>query len=143
MKQIALLTVALILTLGSISCNAQDTKKQATQTQVAKKVEVYYFHFTRRCTTCNAVELEAKSAIESLYAEQFKNGLITFTGVNLDEENSKAAAAKCKAAGQSLLIISGDKRIDLTTQGFMYAVNNPDKLREEMKKAIDPLLASK
>lgn len=143
MNKIVLLTVGLIMTMSSISCNAQDTKKQSSQAQIDKKIEVYYFHFTRRCTTCNTVELEAKRAVESLYPAQYKSGAITFTGINLDEESSKAAAKKCKAGGQSLLIMSGGKRIDLTSQGFMYAVNNPDKLRAEIKKAIDPLLAIK
>lgn len=143
MKKFALLTVALVMAFGSMSCNAQEAPKASAQTQADKKIEVYYFHFTRRCMTCNTVETEAKSAIESMYPAQFKSGAIAFIGVNLDEESSKAAAAKCKAGGQSLLVISGDKRIDLTSQGFMYAVNNPDKLRAEIKKAIDPLLASK
>lgn len=143
MKQLVLFAVALIMTIGSISCNAQDATKQATQTQVGQKIEVYYFHFTRRCMTCNTVESETKRAIATLYPEQYKKGDITFASINLDEESSKAAAAKCKAGGQSLLVMSGDKRIDLTSQGFMYAVNNPEKLTQEVKKAIDPLLASK
>ena len=100
------------MTLGSISCSAQDTKKQTTPTQVSNKIEVYYFHFTRRCMTCNTVESEAKSALESLYPAQYKSGAITFTGINLDEDSSKTAAEKCKVGGQSLLIVSGDKRID-------------------------------
>ena len=49
-------------------------------------------------------------------------------------------AEKCKAEGQSLLIISGNKRLDLTDTGFMYAKSNPEKLKTELKKAIDPLL---
>lgn len=143
MKSLFAFTVAIVMSLGTFSCTAQTSKKADETTALASKIEVYYFHFTRRCMTCNAVETESKSAIEGLYPQQVKNGSIVFTGVNLDDATSKGIAEKCKAGGQGLLIISGNKRIDLTSQGFMYAVNNPDKLRDEIKKAVDPLLASK
>ncbi len=93
--------------------------------------------------TCNAVESESKKALENLYSEQEKKGTITFKGINLDDKSSEFAAKKCQASGQSLLIMSGKKRVDLTSQGFMYAKSNPDKLKQEIKKAIDPLLTSK
>ncbi len=107
--------------------------------QAVTKVEVYYFHYSRRCITCQAVETQTLKSIQQLYPEQFKKGLITFKSVNLDEKNSETLAKKCKAEGQSLLIISNNTRIDLTEQGFMYAKSQPDKLKAELKKTIDPL----
>ena len=142
MKRIAMFSFALVMILGGLSCNAQD-KKQSTHKMGSAKVEVYYFHFTRRCITCQAVESESKKAVETLYPEQVKKGTVTFTAVNLDEKASKAVAEKCKAAGQSLLVICGDTRVDLTDKGFLHARSTPDKLKEEIKKVIDPLLATK
>lgn len=140
MKKLFLLSFALIMILGGISCNAQSAKKQEVKAVSASKVEVIYFHFTRRCMTCNAVETEAKKAVEDLYPTLVKAGKITFKSINLDDASSKTVAEKCGAEGQSLLVIGGGKRIDLTSQGFMYAVNNPEKLKSELKKAIDPLI---
>jgi hypothetical protein len=140
MKKLVLLSFALMMMLGGISCNAQGSKKSASKAVATSKVEVYYFHFTRRCMTCNAVETEAKKAVEALYPAQVKSGKITFTAINLDEPSSKTSAEKCGAEGQSLLVLSGGNRIDLTSQGFMYAVNSPEKLKAELKKAIDPLI---
>lgn len=140
-KIIPVLTLVLIMvSLFSFSANCQ--KAQATKTSVSKsaKVEVYYFHFTRRCVTCQAVETESKKAITALYPEQAKKGLIAFKAVNLDEKATETLAKKCKAEGQALLIISGGKRIDLTEKGFMYALNSPEKLKAELKKAIYPLM---
>ncbi len=108
--------------------------------QAVSKVEVYYFHFTRRCVTCQAVETETLKSIQQLYPEQFKKGLITFKSLNLDEKTSEALAQKCKAEGQALLVISTSKRVDLTEQGFMYAKSQPEKLKEELNKVIQPLL---
>lgn len=141
MKQLLLLSIVAVMMIGNMSCDAaQGKKNQPIKEVAAQKVEVYYFHFTRRCITCNAVEAESKKAIESLYPDQFKNGKITFKGINLDDESSKTIAEKLDVGGQSLLIVSGSKKIDLTSQGFMYAKSNPEKLNAEIKAAIDPLL---
>ena len=139
MKKLTILSLALVMILGSFSCNAQSNKKEETKNTVTTKVEVYYFHYTRRCVTCNAVETESKASIAALYPAQYKKGLITFKSVNLDEKGSEALAAKCKAEGQALLIISGSKRTDLTDKGFMYAKSSPNKLKAELKKAIDAI----
>jgi len=107
--------------------------------QAVTKVEIYYFHYTRRCATCQAVESETQAAIATLYPALYKKGLITFKSLNLDEKTSEALAKKCNAEGQALLVISGNKRFDLTDQGFMYAKSSPEKLKAELKKTIDPL----
>ena len=70
----------------------------------------------------------------------FNDGEITFKSVNLDEKEGEALGATLKVEGQTLLIVSGDKRVDLTDKGFMYANNSPDKLKAEIKKAIDGLI---
>ena len=139
MKKISIISVTLLLLLSVFTVDAVKTQKTTTVTNAAK-VEVYYFHFTRRCFTCQAVETETQKIIATLYPTQYKAGKITFKSINLAEKESKAMAEKCKAEGQALLIISGNKRIDLTDTGFMYAKSNPEKLKAELKKAIDPLL---
>ena len=137
MKKIMTLCFALVMLMGSLSSGAQTTKKQAKI--AAQKVYVYYFHFTRRCHTCQSVEAESKKAVETLYPSQVKKGIIAFTAFNLDDESSKSLAEKLKVAGQSLLVVKGDKQIDLTGKGFMYATTNPEKLKEEIKNAIESL----
>ena len=141
MKKLISLSVLFLLVVSffTVSSVAADKK---TQTAVSKsaKVEVYYFHFTRRCVTCQAVEAESQKAIVALYPVQAKKGLITFKSVNLDEKSSEILAKKCNVSGQTLLVISGGKRVDLTEQGFMYAKSSPDKLKAELKRTIDPLL---
>ncbi len=133
--------IALFMLLGSFACNAQTKATEEAKVSEADKVEVYYFHLTRRGMPCNAVESESKNALELLYPDQMADGTVTFTEVNLDEEGSKEMAKKCQASGQALLVIKGDQRIDLTSQGFMNA-RNPEKLQQEIKKVVDPLLAS-
>jgi hypothetical protein len=104
------------------------------------KIEVYYFHFTRRCMTCQNVEKVSKNAVETLYAEKVKSGQVSFQSINLDEKTGEAIGAKYKIEGQTLIVIAGDKRVDLTDKGFLYANDSPDKLKAEIKKAVDGFL---
>lgn len=134
MKQIAMLSFALVMIMGTWSCNAQTNKKD-TKTNASTKVEAYYFHFSARCVTCKAVEAEAKKNIESLYG-----GKVPFQSVNLDDASSKALAEKLQIGGQTLLIVKGDTKINITNEGFMYARNNPVKFKAIIKEKIDPLL---
>jgi len=139
-KLISLSVLALVVVSLFTVSNVAANKKTQPVVSKSAKVEVYYFHFTRRCVTCQAVETESQAAVAALYPVQAKKGLITFKAVNLDEKASEALAKKCNAEGQALLVICGGKRFDLTEQGFMYAKSSPDKLKAELKKVIDALI---
>lgn len=104
------------------------------------RVEVFYFHLTRRCVTCQAVENVARDAVKEFYPAEVEKGTVVFRSLNIEDKSSEADAKRVNATGQCLLIVSGETRIDLTSEGFMNARNNPEKFREEIRKAIDPLL---
>jgi len=139
MKKLMMFGFAFAMTFGSLLCNAQNNKKAATKIAVSNKVEVYYFHFTRRCHTCESVERNAKLAVEQLYADQINSGAYSFKAINLDDADSKAIAEKLGVGGQTLIVISGNNKIDITSQGFMNA-HNLEKMKEEIKKAVDKVL---
>ena len=139
MKNIVMISFALVLMLGSFSCNAQTGKKSDAKSTASTKVEVYYFHFTQRCATCHAVEDNAKLAVESLYPEKVKKGEYAFKGLNLDDAGSKAIAEKLGVGGQALVVVCGGKKVDITDKGFMNA-HDFDKMKAEIKKAVEQAL---
>jgi len=130
----------LTLLLFVISCNGQPEKKQTVAAVSGNDVEVYYFHNTIRCTTCLTIEAEARKNIEMLYPDMYKEGKISFTSLNLEEATGKAMGEKLGVRGQTLLIVSGNQKINITTDGFLYAVAKPDKFREVIKGKVDPLI---
>jgi hypothetical protein len=136
MKNLIVFGFALALML---SCNAQTNKKEDAKSTASAKVEVYYFHFTQRCSTCRAVEDNAKSAVESLYPDKVKKGEYVFKGLNLDDANSKAVAEKLGIGGQTLLVVCGGKKVDITDKGFLNA-HDPEKMKAEIKKAVNNVL---
>ncbi len=73
-------------------------------------------------------------------AVELSDGDITFTSLNLDETNSKKLAQNLKVSGQALLIVRGEERLNLTSEGFMNARTNPEKFHEILKTQIDKLL---
>lgn len=133
MKSIKLFVV-LAFFVSSVACNAQPGKTESKAVS-SDKIEAYYFHFSARCVTCKAVESEAKADIESLY-----KGKVSFQAVNLDDASSKTLSEKLQISGQTLLIVKGATKINLTNEGFMYARTNPEKFKSVIKEKIDGLL---
>ena len=111
-----------------------------SQTPKPNKIEAYYFHNTSRCVTCKTVEAEAKQDIETLYPDFVKKGDVRFTALNLEEASGKAVAEKLGVSGQTLLLVKGEKKIDITNEGFLYARTNPAKLKKIIKEKMDGLL---
>ena len=99
------------------------------------KIEAYYFHNATRCTTCKTVEAEAKADLKELYGDK-----VTFKALNLEEKSTDAVALKLKVSGQTLLVVKGEKQINLTNEGFLYAVTNPEKFKKIIKEKVDPLM---
>src|SRR5450756_309877 len=135
-----ILACFMMLVISGASCNAQTEKKQTGSVNAGNDVEVYYFHRTVRCVTCKTVEAEARKNIEMLYADQVKAGKISFTALNLEEATGKSVGDKLGVNSQTLLIVKGDNKINITNEGFLYAVSQPQKFTEVMKSKIDPLI---
>ncbi len=120
-----------------LSCNAQSSQenKQSDDSQVkAENVQVYYFHMTRRCATCKAVENVSKQAVKEMDGNN-----VSFAAYNVEKPEGEEQAKKLGVHGQGLLIVSGDKKINLTREGFMFARTKPEKLKELVQQKINSL----
>ena len=139
MKSVNVLVSLLIVFLSSVSCNGQSTKQEGSKVMGSSKISVYYFHFTRRCATCMAVEENARKAVETLYSDEVKSGDYSFTSLNLDEESTREIADKLGVGGQALLVVRGEKKIDITAAAWM-AAHDADKMKSEIKSGIERVL---
>ncbi len=145
MKRLFLVLIVLFV-ISISSVNAQCCKSNAETKTLAENVaevesnndmqdiKAYYFHFTRRCATCKAVESVTAEALKELYGES-----IVLKSVNLDNEANDELAEKIDADGQSLLFVKGDEKVDITNDGFMYARTKPEKLKEKIEEAVSSL----
>lgn len=136
MKTLKIISVAILALSLNFSCTAQaDNNPGNTLLSQAKDIEVYYFHYTRRCVTCRDVEIVSGEAVKELYGDR-----VPFFEVNLDETEGKEKAKELGISGQTLLIVNGDKKINITNEGFMYARSNPEKLKLIISDHITPML---
>lgn len=122
-------------------CSSEKTEKVAdnssccSKTKENTKVTAYYFHATRRCATCQAVEKVSKEYINANY-----EGKVTFISINREEDQNSELVEKYEIAGQTLLIVFGDEVVNLTTEAFLNARTNPEKLENLIKSTIDERL---
>ena len=128
----------LVLTLGIACSGNKENEKDTTQTtnvEASDGVHVYYFHNERRCPTCKTVEAESQKAVQELYGDK-----VGFSVYNIEEPEGEQKAEEIGVSGQSLLIVGGDEKINITSEAFMHAKNNPEKLQQIIKEKTDPLI---
>mgnify|MGYP003807699719 CR=1 FL=1 len=82
-----------------------------------------------------AIENVTKEALAEMYGNK-----VNFTSLNLDESEGELKGKELQVSGQTLIIVSENKKINLTNEAFMNARSNPEKLKEVIKANIDPLL---
>jgi hypothetical protein len=129
-----------IYTSGAQCCSKAalaDNQVEATiQVQEDKelKVEAYYFHMARRCVTCRNVERVSSESLQELYGKK-----IQLKSINLEEKAGKELAKKLGVEGQSLLFVNGNKKVDLTVDGFMLAQTAPEKFKEKIRTTVESL----
>jgi thiol-disulfide isomerase/thioredoxin len=136
MKLIQFIPMA-ILMVFTISCSAEANNEKENKETIrqAENVTVYYFHNTRRCTTCKTVESVTKQAVEKL-----DNSKVVFAALNLEEPAGKEKANELGISGQTLLIVGGEKKYNITQEGFLHARSNPEKLEQLIQEKINSLL---
>ncbi len=100
------------------------------------KKEIYYFHNTRRCATCKAIETETKKVLADNFANEVEKGEIVFKDYNAEESANKALCKEMGVTGSALIVVNGDKKTDLTSKGFMYALKQPEKLHKAIIDAL-------
>ena len=115
MKTLHLFIIFAIIASSGVSCNAQSEKKDS-KTNLAQtgEVNVFYFHSARRCITCLSVQEVSKNVVKELYGEKVK-----FQEYNFEEKTGRAMLDEVGAPGQSLMIVKGESKINITNEGFM------------------------
>jgi hypothetical protein len=139
MKKFKVLTV-LVISLVLTSCNNQPKNKTASVDESVSKIEVFDFHSTHRCMTCNAIEANTKYTLNTFFADELKNNKITFQVINVDKKKNEKIAEKFEASGTSLIlnVIKNGKetQINLTEFAFMEG-NDQEAFSKELKSKID------
>lgn len=136
---LVLITISVVVSAqscsGSATNNTKSEKKAEVVSQETGEIEVYYFHASRRCATCEAVEAVAVEAITAYYGDK-----VAFKSIDNDEETNKELLKKYEVSGQTFIVVNGGIVVDLTNEAFLNARTNPDKFKSKIKSTIDSML---
>lgn len=126
-----------------MSCGSRDNT--ATEKSTEKdRVEVLYFHGKQRCATCMAIEKHTKEVVNTLFADELKNGTLVFNAVDLSTPEGEKTADKYEVTWSSLFVNKWkdgkELRHNLTEFAFSNARKDPDAfkkgLADEIRKSL-------
>lgn len=83
-----------------------------SETAVAAKADaliVYYFHGSRRCTTCMKIEELASQAVTANFAEKLASGDVVFRSVNLEAPGNEHFVKDFDLITNTVVMQRGDK----------------------------------
>ncbi|MDD2488748.1 MAG: nitrophenyl compound nitroreductase subunit ArsF family protein [Bacteroidales bacterium] len=129
MKKITLLVFSMLVSVFTIA-----------QNQEKELLEIYYFHRTERCATCNSIEEGINSTLEK-YKKEINKGEIAFKSLNYEVDLENQIIKSYEIESPTLLFIYNKKGkkefVDLTEEAFSYALSNPSKFRKVLKEKIN------
>jgi len=108
----------------------------------ADRVEVVYFHRTRRCYACQYAEEATRSAVETHFSDELDSGRLTFQSVDVQDAKNAAIIGKYSAYSSSLFVNTikdGSDHIEHVT-AIWYLVGNDEAFVSTVKNTIEKSL---
>ena len=137
MKKTSVLLFAILLSVFAFGQN-EESKSNKTE------LDIYYFHRTERCNTCLSIEENTKTVLEQYFADESKNGTVSFKSINFEGETDKEIIDKYEADGPSLFLTKVKKGketiIDMTDFALENSLYNSDKFKNGLRDKINELL---
>lgn len=137
MKKILLM---IALSLGLASCGGRGEQAVNESPVEADGVEVIYFHGKQRCASCKAIEQYAREVVETTFADEVRDGKVTFRIVDITTPEGEALADNYEVTWSSLYVTTRkdgkEERRNLTDFAFANALGNPDNFKSGLADAI-------
>jgi hypothetical protein len=119
--------------ISILACNSgnknDQTQKDNTDTLSNQnlKLQVYYFHATNRCATCQSIEDNVRKVIENNFKDLVAKGEINFKVLCVDDAANKALAEKYEAAGAALHLVKYENGKEMDNDLTEFAFTNIHK----------------
>ena len=109
----------------------------------ANTVDVYLFHGTYRCYSCNLMEELTLEALAEAYEREQKNGTIRFQHINVQQEPNKHYVEQYKLAAISIVVSqkSGDTEKQWKNLDKVWALlRNRDNFKQYIQSEVKSYL---
>ena len=107
------------------------------------KIEVIYFHATIRCESCLLIERQTRETIEQVYSTNLKDGTLSFSSLDFQDEQNSELAERYEIDSQTLIvqISNGSKVIKWKKLEKIWEyMNNYEKFRKYIVEEINEYL---
>jgi hypothetical protein len=129
-----ILLISVIIAFNS--CNLQEEQKNDRLVYGQAKVEVFYFHRTRRCPQCLKIEEVVTEFIEAEYADKD----VIYHSVDYENDENHEICSKYFISQSTLLITTHKENTDLTELALQVVMSDPEQLKTEMREIINSYL---
>jgi hypothetical protein len=128
-------------TNNNSSKDIKPVKDTITKPAHSQKINVYYFHTSYRCPSCNMIEGLTKEAITGEFSQELEKGTITFTSINVETDMNKHFIQKYKLVSKSIIIsrvLDNKEKEWKNLDKIWFLLRDPDKYKQyvldEIKK---------
>ncbi len=106
-------------------------------------VDVYYFHSTFRCSTCNKIEKMTENLLKSEFSKQLDNKKIKYMDVNFQEDEMLAKQYEVVASCVVIVLKQNKKILKYRRLDEVWTlVDNQKKFKDHISKVIRNYLNS-
>ena len=138
---IAVVCVAvwLILAYGTSSATPPPSNNS---TGLAERVDIVYFHPTRRCSSCLWLEAGTNYTVQNHFKDELDSGKLTFQVINIDDEANSDIIEKYGAFTSSLfinIVKDGTDHIEQATEVY-YLIGREEAFVTALKSKIEKCL---
>jgi thiol-disulfide isomerase/thioredoxin len=138
MKKFLLSGLVIMLLAGCGGQAKQETVEQTSVQEETAKVLVYYFHGKQRCKSCVAIQQIAQEAVKESFAG---NEDVKFVEIDFSDKSNEALAEKYEVAWSSLIVVSGEKFVNMTDEAFTKALSDAAGLKSSLTKTVNDYLS--
>lgn len=133
-------TLFILTSVFFISCKGKQKDNTSILVEKPNQIEVLDFYGKHRCKACISIEKKTKLTLETYFAEEMENGLLSFKVINIGEKENEVIVEKFGAYGTSLFlnVIKNGKEMQIDLTNFAFK-NEPTKevFMQELKLKIE------
>lgn len=141
------MSLLIVLAGALVLCNAgfaaQEAAPAVAPAVSSDYVQAYYFHATRRCSTCMKLEQYSRGSIETNFKDQLKNGTLRFNEINFDEPENRHFLQDYKLTYRALVIVrykDGKQVTYKNLEKIWQLVRSEHEFSDYVKTEVDAML---
>ncbi|MHC1598437.1 MAG: nitrophenyl compound nitroreductase subunit ArsF family protein [Candidatus Methanofastidiosia archaeon] len=145
-KKFTIFVIVLVLMATSVSMcivSSNDTKPPPSVDPSIKRIDIAYFHETKRCEACYNIEKWSYETIFLYFEDELKSGKITYASYNLDEKSTDDVSKIYNSCYTSLylnVIYAGKQHIEEVKKSWEYS-DDKDVFLNYFRDLLDEKIA--